>query len=227
MISKIVQKLRGEDVQIGEFSRYELFIIVMAKIKSLVYGNFRYGLLKSKLGFYFIHPSSNLINTRRIKFFPSVTIGRKVKINALGAKSMTFGKNFSIRDYSIIESFGSIKKESGKLQVGNNVGISELCHFAIRGDVSIGNDVIFGPKCMIFSENHGMRLNETPFRLQDEIRQNVQIGNNVWLGANVIILPGTIIEDNCIIAAGSVVNKLIESNSVYAGVPAKKIKNLK
>ena len=72
-----------------------------------------------------------------------------------------------------------------------------------------------------------MKLNETPFRLQDEIRQNVQIGNNVWLGANVIILPGTIIEDNCIIAAGSVVNKLIESNSVYAGAPAKKIKDLK
>jgi acetyltransferase-like isoleucine patch superfamily enzyme len=43
----------------------------------------------------------------------------------------------------------------------------------------------------------------------------------------VIILPGTIVEDNCIIAAGSVVNKLIESNSVYAGVPAKKIKDLK
>ncbi len=51
----------------------------------------------------------------------------------------------------------------------------------------------------------------------------VIIGNNVFIGMDSIITKGTIIGDNVIIGAGSVVTKDCESNSVYAGVPAKKI----
>lgn len=42
----------------------------------------------------------------------------------------------------------------------------------------------------------------------------------------VTILPGVIINDGCIVAAGAVVNKDCEANSLYAGVPARKIKEL-
>ncbi len=51
----------------------------------------------------------------------------------------------------------------------------------------------------------------------------VTIGNNVFIGMNAIITRGVTIEDNVIIGAGSVVTKNCESNSVYAGNPAKKI----
>lgn len=54
----------------------------------------------------------------------------------------------------------------------------------------------------------------------------VKIGNNVFIGINSIILKGVTIGDNVIIGAGSVVNKNCESNSVYAGNPAKKICSL-
>ena len=54
----------------------------------------------------------------------------------------------------------------------------------------------------------------------------VKIGNNVFIGQNTTILKGTIIEDNVIIGANSLVNKKCESNSVYAGVPAKRICSL-
>lgn len=49
------------------------------------------------------------------------------------------------------------------------------------------------------------------------------IGNNVFVGMDSIILMGTHIGDNVVIGAGSVVIGVIESNSVYAGNPAKKI----
>jgi acetyltransferase-like isoleucine patch superfamily enzyme len=53
----------------------------------------------------------------------------------------------------------------------------------------------------------------------------IEIGNNVFVGVNSIILPGVKIDDNCIIAAGSVVTKSVPSNSIVGGVPAKIIGN--
>lgn len=53
-----------------------------------------------------------------------------------------------------------------------------------------------------------------------------KIGNNVFIGMNSIILMGAEIGDNVIIGAGSVVSGKVESNSVYAGNKAKKIKSL-
>ncbi len=52
------------------------------------------------------------------------------------------------------------------------------------------------------------------------------IGNNVFIGLNSIILSGTVIEDNVVIGAGSVVSGKIEADSVYAGNPARKIMSL-
>jgi len=54
----------------------------------------------------------------------------------------------------------------------------------------------------------------------------VKIGNNVFIGTNAIILKGVTIGDNVIIGAGSVITKDCESDSVYAGNPAKKIMSL-
>lgn len=54
----------------------------------------------------------------------------------------------------------------------------------------------------------------------------IKIGNNVFIGSRCIILPGTVIGNNVVIGAGSVVKGNIESDSVYAGVPARKIKSI-
>ncbi len=55
----------------------------------------------------------------------------------------------------------------------------------------------------------------------------VKIGDNVFVGMNTIILKNTEIGDNVIIGAGCIVSGKIDSNSVYAGVPARKIMDLK
>jgi acetyltransferase-like isoleucine patch superfamily enzyme len=48
----------------------------------------------------------------------------------------------------------------------------------------------------------------------------------VWIGANAIILCGVTVGEGCIIASGSVVTKDCYPNGMYAGVPAKRIKDL-
>jgi gamma-carbonic anhydrase len=54
------------------------------------------------------------------------------------------------------------------------------------------------------------------------------VHDNVMIGINAVVLDDAVIETNSIIAAGSVVTKgtHVESGSVYAGVPARKIKSI-
>jgi acetyltransferase-like isoleucine patch superfamily enzyme len=59
-----------------------------------------------------------------------------------------------------------------------------------------------------------------------EITKPIEIKDNVYIGMNSIIMPGVKIGNNVIIGAGSVVNKDIPDNSVFAGVPAKFIKSI-
>ena len=60
----------------------------------------------------------------------------------------------------------------------------------------------------------------------DERKTGVIIGDNVWVGANCCLLPGCKIGDNSIVGAGSVVSKEIPPNEIWAGVPAKIIRDL-
>jgi maltose O-acetyltransferase len=48
----------------------------------------------------------------------------------------------------------------------------------------------------------------------------ITVGRGCWLGANVTVLPGVRIGDGCVIAAGTVVTKDCEPDTLYAGVPA-------
>jgi len=54
----------------------------------------------------------------------------------------------------------------------------------------------------------------------------IHIGKNVWIGANASVLPGVSIGDGAIVAAGAVVTKDVEPNTIVGGVPAKMIKRI-
>jgi len=54
----------------------------------------------------------------------------------------------------------------------------------------------------------------------------VRIADNVWIGMNAVILKGVTIGENSVVAAGSVVSKNVEANTVVAGNPAVLVKKL-
>lgn len=54
--------------------------------------------------------------------------------------------------------------------------------------------------------------------------KEIKIGDKVLIGANTTILKGSIINDNCVIGAESLVSKEIETNTIAAGKPAVFIK---
>ena len=52
------------------------------------------------------------------------------------------------------------------------------------------------------------------------------IGDNVWLGANCVIFPGVTIGDGSVVATSSVVTSDVPPNTLVAGYPARRIKQL-
>lgn len=99
----------------------------------------------------------------------------------------------------------------------HNLTIIDVCA------VTIGDNVMIGPHVMISTGTHPIDPIE---RQKTEYGLPITIGNNTWLGGNVSVLPGVTIGDNCVIGAGSVVNKDIPSNSVAVGKPCRVIKKI-
>lgn len=102
--------------------------------------------------------------------------------------------------------------------INHNVFIDAWESVTIKKNTSIAFDV------MICTSSH--KIGENNKRAGESQRRPVVIGKGCWIGARSIILPGVTIGDGCVIAAGSIVNKDCDSNSLYAGNPAKFIRKL-
>lgn len=107
--------------------------------------------------------------------------------------------------------------------VGTNVFINQGCHFMDLGGITIGDDVMIGPKVNLVSAGHPT---DPAQRRSGIVKEPIVIGNNVWIGAAATILPGVNIGDNAVIAAGAVVSRDVPANTVAAGVPARVLKRL-
>ena len=88
--------------------------------------------------------------------------------------------------------------------------------------VTFGDNVFVAPNCGFYTAGHPIDARERNRGL--EYARPIMVGNNVWIGAGVSVLPGVTIGDNCVIGAGSVVNRDIPSNTLAAGNPCKVIK---
>ncbi len=63
-----------------------------------------------------------------------------------------------------------------------------------------------------------------PIGRQVPLNSAVRIGAGSWLGAGAIVLPGTLIGRNVVVAAGSVVRGIVPDHCVVAGVPARVVR---
>lgn len=108
------------------------------------------------------------------------------------------------------------------ITIGKRVFINSGCRFQDQGGITIGDDVLIGHNVVLATLNHGV----APDSRKDIHPASIIIGKNVWIGANSTIVPGVMIGDNAIIAAGAVVTKNVPTNTVVGGVPAKVIKKI-
>lgn len=109
---------------------------------------------------------------------------------------------------------------TGIVSIGDNFYANASCHFL--GNISIGDNVLVGPKTVIWSRNHGFAKDQL-IREQKHKDEPIHIHSDCWIGASCIILPGVTIGKGAVIGAGSVVTSDIEPYSVNVGNPARKI----
>jgi carbonic anhydrase/acetyltransferase-like protein (isoleucine patch superfamily) len=107
------------------------------------------------------------------------------------------------------------------LRIGDRCVIGRGSHIVAHQSVVIGDDVWTGPYVYITDQNHGYGDPDMPIGRQLPVNRPVTIGAGSWLGAGAIILPGTRIGRNVVVAAGAVVRGEIPDRCVVAGVPAK------
>ena len=131
---------------------------------------------------------------------------------------MILGNHFCALDNCRFSAHG------GLLQIGNNVGFNSNCIISSHSRIEIGNNVEVGPNVCIYDQDHDTKC-EGGIKAGKFITAPVNIGDNTWIGANVVILRGTNIGRNCIIAAGSIVKGEVPDNSTYIQKREKLIKN--
>ena len=122
-----------------------------------------------------------------------------------------------IGNYGFIGPFVEIQKG---VKIGQNCKIQS--HSFICELVKIGDNCFVGHGVMFIND---LFTNGGPANGDKSLWKETSIGNNVSIGSNATILPVNIC-DNVVIGAGSVVVKDINKSGVYAGNPARKIKDL-
>jgi acetyltransferase-like isoleucine patch superfamily enzyme len=113
----------------------------------------------------------------------------------------------------------------GKIKIGANSVISPYCVLYGAGEIEIGERFDCGPGCMIFSSQSNYSASRVGMPGITHRFGKVTIGDDVILFAGCIIGPGVTIGSGAVIGAGSVVLDDVPSMAIYAGVPAKKIKD--
>lgn len=225
-LNYIIGKLGKKGYRIDErLSKRDKFIILYDKFFALLRGFYYKIFIKRSAGLLFIGRNCKIRYCHKITTGKTITIGDNVEINALSVEGIKLGNNITILRNTIIECTGNIKNLGVGLVIGDDVGISQNCFIQVRGKVTIGSHVMFGPSVSIFSENHGFTDLEIPMISQPTIRGEVIIEDDVWLGTRSVILSGVRIGKGSIIAAGALVNRDIPPYSIVAGVPGKVIKS--
>lgn len=111
----------------------------------------------------------------------------------------------------------------GKINFGNNFASNQNFFCASNTVISFGDNVLLGWNIHIRDGDGHIIFNQN----NEIINPNnpIAIGNNVWIASYASILKGVVVQENCIVAFGSIVTKKFkESNVIIGGVPAAVVK---
>jgi acetyltransferase-like isoleucine patch superfamily enzyme len=107
-----------------------------------------------------------------------------------------------------------------KLSIGSNVSIGKSAMLQCIGGITVGNNVMIAHGSQIISAGHRITDAGESMRFSGLDIAPIVIEDDVWIGAGAIVLPGVTIGKGSVVAAGAVVTKDVEPDSIVAGIPA-------
>lgn len=161
-----------------------------------------------------------------------ICCGRNVKfedyaeIHGLCSDGLIFGDNVTISRGVMIRPSSYYGGDLGLgLVIGNNSSIGPYGYVGCSGKVVIGKNVMFGPKCSLFAENHVFSDTESSIKSQGVEQIGIVVEDDCWIGSNVTILDGVIIGRGSVIGAGALITKNVPAGSVVVDKRNKVIEN--
>ena len=150
-----------------------------------------------------------------------VSLGQNIKISKnvtlIGSNNISLGSNVRIDDYCIISA------KQGSLKIGNNVHIGGQSYLGCAGDLILGNNINIAQGVKIYT-----KVNDySSFDGDNDkyILGKIDIGDQVIIGSNSVLVGNCTIGEGATIGALSFVKNDLKPWSVYAGNPAKFIKD--
>ena len=111
-----------------------------------------------------------------------------------------------------------------QISIGENAFINRGCHFENLALVEIGAGAVLSMFVVVATSHH--EISGPDYRAGRWHSEPVRIGAGAWLGVGVTVLGGVTIGAGSVVAAGAVVAEDIAPNGLYAGVPARRIRDL-
>ena len=164
-----------------------------------------------------MRPIINYLNSLFIPLLPETRFF-KLKRFLLKLAGITVGDNTRVTS--------SVKVLSqGNLTIGGNTWIGPETLIMSTSNIHIGNNVDIAPRVYIGNGTHELGVDGIR-RAGKGVSKDISIGDGTWICTGAVILPGVTIGKMCVIAAGAVVGKDVEDNTLVGGIPAKLIKKL-
>jgi len=113
---------------------------------------------------------------------------------------------------------------NARIEIGKNTRLNGV-YIHAQKSIGIGKNCVIAAGVNIIDSN-GHKINSTDRTKGRDTPEEILIGDNVWIGLNAIILKGTNIGNNSVIAAGSVVKGIYPDNSLIAGNPGVLVKRI-
>ena len=114
---------------------------------------------------------------------------------------------------------------SGPLLVlGTGVFVNSGCTLENQGGITLEDGVALAPNVFLGTVGHD--IGPATRRQGKVMRRPILVGAGTWIGAQALVLPGVTIGPGCVIAAGAVVAADCDPHSLYAGVPARRLRDL-
>lgn len=168
----------------------------------------------------------------QVKHGKHITCGKNVKfedyseIHGLCSEGLKFGDYVTISRGVMIRPSSYYGGDLGVgLTMGNHSSIGPYGYVGCSGKVTIGNNVMFGPKCSLFAENHVFSDTESTIKSQGVSQKGITVEDDCWIGSNVTILDGVTIGKGSVIGAGTLVTKDVPANSIIIDKRDKLVRN--
>jgi galactoside O-acetyltransferase len=151
-------------------------------------------------------------------FGRNVLISRKASLYR--PEEMLFGDHVRIDDFCIL---------SGKVEIGSYVHISAYTAIYARYGVKVADFATISGRCLVYSQNDDysgeyMTNPMVPAELLHVTGGRVVFDKYSILGAGSIVLPGVVLGEGVAVGAMSLVNKSLDAWKIYAGIPARFIR---